>query len=243
MKKLLKLGFVAFVVIVIMAALTFFVWSRFDYGPTNELNELVQEDQLMPTKHYYVIEPPDQPVKGGFILYPGAKVQPLAYAYYAQQLAKNGYVTAVVSFPFNMAFFSGNRAHQVINDIPNVEKWFIGGHSLGGVMAANYAYDNQANIDGVVFLASYPMNKNDFSTTDMPVLSIYGEKDGLTTPGKIKETKILLPKSATFIEIKGGNHAQFGLYGEQKGDKAATISAKKQQDQLVSETVKWLNRH
>nr|WP_239583482.1 alpha/beta hydrolase [Metabacillus iocasae] len=224
-----------------MTMLTFVVWSRFDYTPSYELSRLVDEKNVTQKDTYYVIQPVNQQVKAGYILYPGAKVQPLAYAYYAQQLAKNGYVVAVVNFPFNMAFLSGNRADDVITDFPEVKKWFIGGHSLGGVMAANYAYKNQDNLTGVVFLASYPMNKNDFSSTNMPVLSLYGERDGLTTTSKIEETKKLLPSSTTFVEIEGGNHAQFGLYGEQRGDKKATISAEEQQDRLVRETIKWLN--
>ncbi|MGG0461139.1 alpha/beta family hydrolase [Priestia aryabhattai] len=124
---------------------------------------------------------------------------------------------------------------------PQISAWFIGGHSLGGVSAASYAYDHQNLIKGLVLLASYPMNKNDFSTSTFPILSLSGEKDGLSTPEKIKETKHLLSKNTELVQVKGANHAQFGMYGKQKGDNKASISPKEQQDELVKRTVKWLN--
>ena len=84
-------------------------------------------------------------------------------------------------------------------------------------------------------------NKNNFSTSTYPILSLTGEKDGLSTPGKIKETKHLLSKNTELVQVKGANHAQFGMYGKQKGDNKASISTKEQQDELVKRTVKWLN--
>jgi dienelactone hydrolase len=85
------------------------------------------------------------------------------------------------------------------------------------------------------------MNKNNFSTSTYPILSLTGEKDGLSTPGKIKETKHLLSKNTELVQVKGANHAQFGMYGKQKGDNKASVSTKEQQDELVKRTVKWLN--
>ena len=96
-------------------------------------------------------------------------------------------------------------------------------------------------VKGLIFLASYPSNSNDFSETELPTLSLYAEYDALTTKEKIKETEHLLSSQTTLYELQGGNHAQFGIYGVQKGDGDATISVKEQQDQMIQETVNWLN--
>jgi len=96
-------------------------------------------------------------------------------------------------------------------------------------------------IGGVLFLASYPSNGSDFAGSTIPMLSLYGEKDGLTSLENIEDTKHLLSDAAQVYEIKGGNHAQFGLYGEQSGDQPASITAKEQQDEMIEVTIQWLN--
>ncbi|MEK1828610.1 alpha/beta hydrolase [Priestia megaterium] len=54
---------------------------------------------------YYVFNPQtNKEIKAGYIIYQGAKVEPLAYGYYAQQIANEGYLVAVVDSPFNMSF-------------------------------------------------------------------------------------------------------------------------------------------
>ena len=42
------------------------------------------------------------------------------------------------------------------------------------------------------------------------------------------------------VEIEGGNHAQFGNYGPQKGDLPATISAEEQQARTVAAIEEFL---
>ena len=44
------------------------------------------------------------------------------------------------------------------------------------------------------------------------------------------------------MEIEGGNHAQFGNYGPQKGDLPATISAQDQQAQTVEAIANFLEK-
>jgi dienelactone hydrolase len=242
MKKTLKIVGVGLAVLVAVTVAFFVIWSGFDYEPSKQLHSLVDEKKVVKKDDYYVFKPQtNKEIKAGYIIYQGAKVEPLAYGYYAQQIANEGYLVAVVDSPFNMSFFSQNKATDIVKSYPKISAWFIGGHSLGGVSAASYAYDHQNSIKGLVLLASYPMNKNNFSTSTYPILSLTGEKDGLSTPEKIKETKHLLSKNTELVQVKGANHAQFGMYGKQKGDNKASISPKEQQDELVKRTVKWLN--
>ena len=131
-------------------------------------------------------------------------------------------------------------ADRILESSPNFETRVIGGHSLGGVMAANYALKHQEMMDGVVFWASYPSGSDDLSASNLAVLSIFGSNDGLSTPEKIAASETLLPKDTVFEKIEGGNHAQFGSYGPQKGDKQAEISPEAQQAQIVNATLKFL---
>ncbi|MFO7696298.1 MAG: alpha/beta hydrolase [Anaerolineae bacterium] len=178
----------------------------------------------------------------GLILYPGARVDPRAYAVAARMLAASGYRVVIVPMPLNLAVLGAGRADDVIVAYPEVTRWAIGGHSLGGAMAALYAYEHPEAIDGLLLWAAYPAASNDLSVRDLPVVSLYGTRDGLATPDKIAASRALLPPDAGFIAIEGGNHAGFGRYGPQAGDLQAEISIDEQQRQVVAGTLALLER-
>jgi len=176
----------------------------------------------------------------GFIFYPGAKVDPRAYAPEMKDISSHGFLTVIVPMPLNFAIFGINEADQVIHDYPYIKKWVIGGHSLGGVMAVSYANHHMDKISGIILWAAYPDDQDDLSVSSIPVLAIYASNDGLVTPQKIMEIKRLLPKNTQYVEIEGGNHAQFGWYGDQDGDDPATITRYAQQEIIVNATVNFL---
>lgn len=178
--------------------------------------------------------PVAQPPATGLILYPGARVDPRAYAVAARMIAAAGYRVVIVPMPLNLAVLGASRAGDVIAAYPEVTRWAIGGHSLGGAMAALYAYDHPETIAGLLLWAAYPAASNDLSSRDLPVVSLYGTRDGLATPDKIEGSRVLLPTGAQFIAIEGGNHAGFGRYGPQAGDLEAEISTDEQERQVVS---------
>ena len=240
MKKILKISVTTLITAIVIAFAGFYIWSQFTYQPSEEITTYVDLDDIQLEENWLVFEPEIQATTG-IIIYPGAKVEPEAYSYYAKQLTNEGYAVYIPKVNFNFAIFDINQAELIMNQFKHIEKWFIGGHSLGGVAAASYAYENMDNVEGLLFLASYPSDSNDFSETELPILSLYAENDGLTTVEKIEETKKLLSPVATLYEIKGGNHAQFGIYGEQKGDGKATIPVKEQQEIIAEQTTKWLN--
>ncbi len=97
-----------------------------------------------------------------------------------------------------------------------------------------------ATVDGLVLWASYPAESNDLSARDVAVVSVYGSRDGLATPEEVTASKDLLPPETRWVEIEGGNHAQFGWYGPQDGDLDATISRSAQQAQIVQATTALL---
>lgn len=167
----------------------------------------------------WLVLTPDEEAKAGIVLYPGAKVEPAAYRYYAQGLADAGYLVVIPQVTLNFAIFNQNVAEDVIEHYPKIADWYLQGHSLGGVAASGFAYTHQEEISGVILLGSYPADSTDFSETDIPMLSLSAEHDGLSTPEKIDQTKSLLSTDAVIHQIEGGNHAGFGMYGSQKGDK------------------------
>jgi pimeloyl-ACP methyl ester carboxylesterase len=139
--------------------------------------------------------------------------------------------------PFNLAVFSPNTADVVIAEFPQINHWVIGGHSLGGAMAANYARNHANKVQGLVFWASYPASTDDLSTQPIAVASISGSLDAFTTPDKIAASRVLLPSTTSWVKIDGGNHSQFGYYGLQPGDNPASLSRADQQQQAVEATI------
>lgn len=181
------------------------------------------------TDHSVILRPVGTDTATGLVFIPGAKVDPYAYLYKLSGIAERG-VTVVITKPIlNLAFFDQRPLSTFTSDVPGVTRWFVGGHSLGGVracmLAESSASSGTANPDvvGLVLFGSYCAN--DLSHSRLTVLSIGGTRDGLSTPAKINAGKHLLPADSTFIEIRGGNHARFGDYGRQPGDNAATISS------------------
>lgn len=168
------------------------------------------------------------------IFYPGAKVEYTSYLPLLMDLSNDGVDCFLVEMPFNIAFFGQNSADEII-DSYNYSDYFIAGHSLGGVVASQYV--NQTNkTDGLILLESYST-----SNIDKPVLSIYASNDKLLNMKEYEDSKHLIDTNLTEIVIDGGNHAQVGNYGFQKGDGKATISAEKQQDMIKNEILAFIN--
>ena len=168
---------------------------------------------------------PEAPA-AGFIFYPGGKVEFTAYAPLLSALAESGILCVLPEMPLNLAVLNVNAADGVQAQFPEIKNWYIGGHSLGGSMAASYAAQNAESFSGLILLASY--STSDLTESGLKVLSVYGSEDGVLSMEKYRENYAMLPTSARELVISGGNHAFFGSYGVQKGDGDAAISAQEQ---------------
>ena len=166
----------------------------------------------------------DNPVIG-FIFYPGGKVEYTAYAPLMRALAEEGMLCVIPKMPLNLAVLDMDAAEDILSMYPEIDTWYIGGHSLGGSMAASYAADSDT-FAGLILLASY--STADLTESDLDVLSMYGTEDGVLNMEKYEEYRSNLPAHTVEFVIDGGNHAQFGSYGAQDGDGAAAISADEQ---------------
>jgi hypothetical protein len=228
--------------ILLAVVVGFVAWGSIIPAPMPEaLAALQSDDQVnVATEPWLVFQPTQSTPTTGLIIYPGGRVDPRAYAPQAHEIAENGYLVVIIPMPLNLAVFGSGRASSVIQAYPEIEKWVIGGHSLGGSMAASYVYNHADQIDGLVLWASYPANSNNLSQSSIETTSISASLDGLSTPDKIAASHRLLPQDTTWVQIQGGNHAQFGWYGDQPGDNPATISREDQQAQIVQSTLDLL---
>ncbi len=162
----------------------------------------------------------------GFIFYPGGKVEDISYAPLMMELAEENILCVLVEMPLNLAVLDIDAANGIPEQFPEVESWYIGGHSLGGSMAAFYVAEHSDDFQGLVLLAAY--STSDLSKLDLDVLSIYGDQDGILNMEKYNQYRSNLPDSAAEVIIPGGNHAQFGSYGFQEGDGEAAITTQEQ---------------
>ena len=191
----------------------------------------------------YSIIPVCYEMERAMIFYPGGLVQPDAYIPLAVKIAEElNMAVFIQKMPLNLAMLGSKRAEKILNTYDYIDTWYMGGHSLGGVMAASFIYDNPQIFDSLILLASYPMEKKSLKEVDISVLSINGTLDGLVEEDKINLSVEHLPGEAVFKKIEGGNHAQFGSYGMQKGDNPAEISEIEQQKEVVEYIKLFLER-
>ncbi len=201
-----------------------------DYYPANEqaIQSLVSDDEvtISELEDDSFLFAPSEPT-AGFIFYPGGKVEHTAYAPLMRGLAEQGIQCVLIKMPCNLAAFDVNAADGIQEQYPEIEIWYIGGHSLGGSMAASYIAKHEEDYEGLCLLASY--STENLSDSDLEFLSIYGMNDKVLNMEKYEQYRTNLPQDTIEKVIEGGCHAYFGSYGEQTGDGTATMTPEAQQ--------------
>lgn len=238
----IKRAFIALLIVLLLAVAGFAAWAYTPLGPMPEALAALQSDATIQvaTSPWLTFTPVGSQPTTGFIIYPGGRVDARSYAPVARAIAERGYLVVIVPMPFNLAVFNPAAADKVIAAHPEIRRWAVGGHSLGGAMAANYAYTHPDAVQGLILWAAYPAGNNSLAGRSLFVTSIYATADGLATREKIDASRPLLPPGTRYVVIEGGNHAGFGWYGPQRGDGQAMISRAEQQAQVVGATVTLL---
>lgn len=172
-----------------------------------------------------IVYAPESP-RAGLIFYPGGKVEYTAYAPLMEACAAEGFLCVLIEMPFNLAVLDVNAAEGIQEQFPAINTWYLGGHSLGGSMAASYLADHADAFDGLILLGSY--STADLSDTALNVLSVYGSEDRVLNREKYSENRSNLPSGFRELVIEGGCHAYFGMYGAQDGDGMPSISNREQ---------------
>jgi predicted alpha/beta-hydrolase family hydrolase len=240
--RIVKWVLVGVVAAILLALAGFTIWAYTPLGPMPEALAALQSDEQVQVESgpWLTFRPTSSQPDTGLIFYPGGRVDYRSYAPLAREIARQGYTVVIVPMPFNLAVFGAGRASDVIAAHPEIQHWAIGGHSLGGAMAANYVYSHPDAVSGLALMAAYPAGNNSLADRNLDVLSIYGTEDGAVD--QLKAARSLLPASTEWVTIEGGNHAGFGWYGPQPGDGTATISREEQQAQTVASVVALFSR-
>lgn len=177
--------------------------------------------------------------RGGLVFQPGARVDPGAYAAILAPLANEGHVVAIIRQPLGVGLLAVSAPTGLMHAHPDVEHWAVGGHSLGGVAAAQYVADHPQGPRCLLLWASYPAGSL-ADRTDLRVASIGGSADGLTTPAELEASRTDLPPGTQVTVVEGASHAQFGDYGPQQGDGVATLERVEAQQQILAATQRLL---
>lgn len=242
LKKWLIRSLAALGILLLVGIAGFLVWAMNPQGPSEEALAALQSDGRVKVEQatdWILFRPTGASISTGFIFYPGGRVEYRSYAPHLKEIAALGYPVVLVPMPLNFAFLAPDIAAEVIAAYPQIENWVVGGHSLGGAMAAGFAGRNLDTVAGLVLWAAYP--GENIAGIDLPVLSVFGTEDGLATVEKIESSRTSLPSDTIYIPVQGGNHARFGSYGEQAGDNPASISRAEQRRQVVNATVSFLS--
>lgn len=198
---------------------------------------LAQPDVTVTTGAVVELRPHEVEPTRGVVFYPGARVHREAYiATWVPIVEATDTLVLIPRMPLNLAFFGRSRAAGLIEQHPEIDEWWVGGHSLGGAMAASWlGRQPEDELTGLVLWASFATGGAELAERDdLQVLSVSGSRDGLATPEDIAERRSLLPDTAIMVEVEGMNHAQFGRYGEQARDLAPTISDDDAQQALTN---------
>jgi len=225
------LGLISLIIIVLIVICIIYL-STYSHATKNALQFMQSDNDVKVNKidSGYFFDGPG--TDKALIFYPGGKVDETAYSEILNGLSKNGIDCYLVKMPFHLAIFGKNKADKIINENKELyDKWYIAGHSLGGAMAAYYASSHSDTIDGLALLAAYSTKP---IADNVKVVTVLGTNDKVLNWDTYNNNKKNLPNNFTEVKIEGGNHGQFGDYGEQKGDGKATIPLLEQHNKTVS---------
>ncbi len=240
-KKKLRIAAIIIAVFVVLTG-SVFIYLGIYYKAENVDLYMTSNDSVNVTRTDYGYFFDGSGTDNAIIFYPGAKVDEKAYAPVLSKLASEGIDCFLVSMPFHMAIFDVDKAQEIVSQY-DYNKWYIAGHSMGGAMAAQLVSQlkDTQNFAGLIFFAAY--TAKDISDTHIPVLSLYGDNDGVLNMDKVEKGRKLVDSDKySEVVIKGGNHAGFASYGRQKGDNEATITKEEQWNQTVSAVKEFINR-
>ncbi len=230
--KILMKASLSLTAAVLLIFTAFYIYTLNDYEADAFIRDIAAEEtgSLEKRDRYTLIYPAaENDRKTALIFYPGGKVQDTAYLPLLIKLSEKGITCVLVKMPFNLAVFGIDAADDVYGMLPDIENWYIGGHSLGGAMAGAYAEKNAGRLSGLILLAAYPAG-----SPDIPAIAVYGSEDLILDRSEISgDTEIIV--------IQGGNHAGFGYYGDQKGDGTASLTREEQQLRAAQAVFGFIN--
>ena len=220
-KKKLKITLLSVLLFIVVLVSGFYIYTLDYYRADDGVADMEALKNAEHIDNLTIFYPEGDAGQVGIIFYPGGKVEAIAYAPLLYKLSEKGFTCVLIKMPMNLAVFNINGADKVYDKFPEIKKWYLMGHSLGGAMASSYCDKNSEKLDGLILLGAYPLNDADIET-----LTIYGTED-------LGQDMNELQEKYDAVLIEGGNHAYYGNYGEQKGDGIAKITRQQQQETAV----------
>ncbi len=237
LKKILKTAWIG-------AGVIFIAWLFYSFQSKAVDKKFLEETRTMKvdqTSDFYVFTP-TSPFNIVFIFYPGAMVDPKAYVPLCRRIADYDIKVYLVKMPWRLATNGYNKPKESGLFTDSSKAYILSGHSQGAKMAAQFVFENPALIDKLILIATSHPRDISLAGSKIPVMKIYGSKDGVAGEKSILENKTKLPATTQYVRIDGANHAQFGYYGFQLGDNNAAISREQQQDETVKHILEFIRQ-
>ena len=230
--RIIAAAVIVLAVTALISAAVFLIYVSDYYRADETAAEALKSDEVSveKTEYGWFFDGPSEDT--ALVFYPGGKVEETAYAPLLHGLAAAGMDVCLAKMPFRLGVLDTDAAKDMIEQY-NYKKWYIGGHSLGGVMAADFAARHSDLLEGVILLAAYPVKK---IPSQLSELLLAGSMDQVINMDKVAEGRQYAPEYYEEYVIEGGNHAQFGFYGRQKGDGIASITPQLQ----IQETIGYI---
>jgi hypothetical protein len=223
--------------------ISLFIWIYFSFKAKIFDDSILDSNSsiMVNVTDDFIAFTPTSMSKNVIFFYPGALVDPFAYAPLCRKLSENDYQVMIIRMPWRMATKGYNKIKKLDLLKDKSKNFILAGHSQGGMMAAQFVYENPNIIDKLILLGTTHPRDIDLSNTSAKVLKIYGSNDGVAPKQKVINNKSKLPLNTTYIEIEGGNHSQFGYYGFQLNDSNADITQEKQQALIFKNIIDFVN--
>lgn len=230
---------VGLALLAVLAAAT--AWLR-PFSATDAALDALRGDDAVEVREsagWYAFVPRGAEPTTGLVYSPGARVDVRATAAVLRPLAEEGYLLVALKEPLGIALTSPDQSASAMAAFDGVERWAVGGHSLGGVAASSFAAAHDGDVDGLLLHASYPLG--DMSDADLLAASVSGSEDGLTTPADVEASRANLPAGTTYTVVDGAVHAFFADYGPQPGDGTPTVPRAEAQAEIVAASLALLD--
>ncbi len=168
----------------------------------------------------------------GFLLFSGAESDDRSYAYLAKLLHDAGHTVVIPKQRFQMSAFGTGHGREIIDTHPEIKKWILIGHSLGGMPVTHVAETHAEHLTGIVFLATYA--SADLTGLPFPALRISADHDGVMNNERMDAYAGNLPAGSKSVMLTGANHRGFGGYqSRSKRDGHATMTWQEQNEEAI----------
>jgi pimeloyl-ACP methyl ester carboxylesterase len=234
------------------ATVVFVIWSLIAYRASSAARTALVPDTTVAVGYGDGVRSfiPRRPTSAGtpaLVFFPGALVDPVAYAPIVRATAAAGFPSYIVELPRRGALGGAEdpaleqRLDRLLAATSTPRRWVIAGHSRGAVVASQIAAERRTGFTGLVLIGTTHPRDVDLSTLAVPVTKVAGTRDGLASRTAVEANRAKLPAETRWVWIEGGNHSQFGWYGFQPGDRRAMIAPAAQRATMIQAVIDALS--